>query len=123
LSRACFVLAFFPASFLRTASFEAGQRRGVVRFRGTLRERNPGNRISRLRILRRVFVDSRLIFSEAPRASMQASQQECICRCNGLLSFEKEKTMLLMIVLIILIFGTGFGGYRMGPGWGYYGGG
>ncbi len=31
--------------------------------------------------------------------------------------------MLLMIILIVLIFGTGFGGYRMGPGLGYYGGG
>jgi hypothetical protein len=31
--------------------------------------------------------------------------------------------MLLIILLIVLIFGTGFGGYRMGPGFGYYGGG
>ena len=31
--------------------------------------------------------------------------------------------MLLIILLIVLIFGTGFGGYRMGPGIGYYGGG
>ena len=30
--------------------------------------------------------------------------------------------MLLIIILIILIFGSGFGGYRMGPGVGYYGG-
>jgi len=29
--------------------------------------------------------------------------------------------MLLLIVLIVLIFGFGYGGYRMGPGWGYYG--
>jgi hypothetical protein len=29
----------------------------------------------------------------------------------------------LIIILILLIFGTGYGGYRMGPGWGYYGGG
>lgn len=31
--------------------------------------------------------------------------------------------MLLIILLVILIFGTGYGGYRVGPGWGYYGGG
>ena len=31
--------------------------------------------------------------------------------------------MLLIILLIILIFGFGYGGYRVGPGWGYYGGG
>ena len=31
--------------------------------------------------------------------------------------------MLLTILLILLIFGSGFGGYRMGPGLGYYGGG
>jgi hypothetical protein len=31
--------------------------------------------------------------------------------------------MLLIIVLLVLIFGFGFGGYRMGPGLGYYGGG
>ena len=31
--------------------------------------------------------------------------------------------MLIPIILILLIFGTGFGGYRMGPGLGYYGGG
>ena len=31
--------------------------------------------------------------------------------------------MLLIIILIILIFGSGFGGYRLGPGVGYYGGG
>jgi hypothetical protein len=31
--------------------------------------------------------------------------------------------MLLLIVLIHLIFGFGYGGYRVGPGWGYYGGG
>ena len=28
-----------------------------------------------------------------------------------------------MILIIILVIGTGFGGYRMGPGMGYYGGG
>jgi hypothetical protein len=31
--------------------------------------------------------------------------------------------MLLIIVLLVLIFGFGYGGYRVGPGWGYYGGG
>ena len=31
--------------------------------------------------------------------------------------------MLLITILIILIFGTGFGGYRLGPGMGYYDGG
>jgi len=31
--------------------------------------------------------------------------------------------MLLIVLLILLIFGTGFGGYRLGPGLGYYGGG
>jgi hypothetical protein len=31
--------------------------------------------------------------------------------------------MLLIIILFILIFGFGYGGYRVGPGWGYYGGG
>jgi hypothetical protein len=29
----------------------------------------------------------------------------------------------MLILLIILIFVFGFGGYRMGPGLGYYGGG
>jgi hypothetical protein len=24
---------------------------------------------------------------------------------------------------VVLIFGSGYGGYRAGPGWGYYGGG
>jgi hypothetical protein len=33
-----------------------------------------------------------------------------------------EETMLL-IILILLIVGFGYGGYRVGPGWGYYGGG
>ena len=31
--------------------------------------------------------------------------------------------MLLMFLLIVLILGSGYGGYRIGPGWGYYGGG
>ena len=31
--------------------------------------------------------------------------------------------MLLIIILLVLIFGFGYGGYRMGPGVGYYGGG
>jgi hypothetical protein len=31
--------------------------------------------------------------------------------------------MLLAIILIVLIFGFWYGGYRVGPGWGYYGGG
>ena len=31
--------------------------------------------------------------------------------------------MLLAIILILLIFGFGYGGYRMVPGLGYYGGG
>lgn len=30
---------------------------------------------------------------------------------------------MLIIVLIILLLVCGFGGYRMGPGFGYYGGG
>jgi hypothetical protein len=34
---------------------------------------------------------------------------------------EKDKTMLIVLIVLILLFG--FGGYRMGPGIGYYGGG
>jgi hypothetical protein len=30
---------------------------------------------------------------------------------------------MLLIILILLIIGFGYGGYRVGPGWGYYGGG
>jgi hypothetical protein len=42
-----------------------------------------------------------------------------ITYCGG----AKESEMLLIIILVLLIFGSGYGGYRMGPGWGYYGGG
>jgi hypothetical protein len=35
----------------------------------------------------------------------------------------KEEDMLSIIILLLLIFGIGYGGYRVGPGWGYYGGG
>ncbi len=31
--------------------------------------------------------------------------------------------LLLIIILVILIFGSGYGGYCTGPGWRYYGGG
>jgi hypothetical protein len=34
-----------------------------------------------------------------------------------------EEDVLLIIILILLILGSGYGGYRVGPGWGYYGGG
>ena len=33
----------------------------------------------------------------------------------------KEKDMLILLIVLLLVFG--FGGYRMGPGIGYYGGG
>lgn len=36
-------------------------------------------------------------------------------------SFRREKPMLIILIVLLLIFG--FGGYRMGPGIGYYGGG
>ena len=35
----------------------------------------------------------------------------------------KEKRMSLIVILIILLLVFGFGGYRLGPGLGYYGGG
>jgi hypothetical protein len=35
----------------------------------------------------------------------------------------REEKVLLLIILILLILGFGYGGYRVGPGWGYYGGG
>jgi hypothetical protein len=44
-----------------------------------------------------------------------------LTRC-ALIALE-EANMLLIIILVILIFGSGYGGYRAGPGWGYYGGG
>jgi len=34
-----------------------------------------------------------------------------------------REVSLLFIVLILLIVGFGYSGYRIGPGWGYYGGG
>ena len=33
----------------------------------------------------------------------------------------KEKSMLIVLIILLLVFG--FGGYRLGPGLGYYGGG
>jgi hypothetical protein len=36
-------------------------------------------------------------------------------------SREMESSMLILLIVLILVFG--FGGYRMGPGLGYYGGG
>jgi hypothetical protein len=33
----------------------------------------------------------------------------------------KEKSMLIILIILLLVFG--FGGYRLGPGLGYYGGG
>lgn len=34
-----------------------------------------------------------------------------------------RRKWMLLIILILLIIGFGYGGYRVGPGWGYYGGG
>ena len=38
-------------------------------------------------------------------------------------SFRNSGGIVLIVILIILIVLFGFGGYRMGPGIGYYGGG
>jgi hypothetical protein len=37
------------------------------------------------------------------------------------ISFVESAPMLILLIILILVFG--FGGYRMGPGLGYYGGG
>jgi hypothetical protein len=36
---------------------------------------------------------------------------------------SKENNLMLLIILVVLLLLFGFGGYRMGPGIGYYGGG
>jgi len=51
---------------------------------------------------------------ESPRKSSTTSKS---------IKFFLESAMLLIILLIVLIFGFGYGGYRVGPGFGYYGGG
>ena len=38
-------------------------------------------------------------------------------------TFSKETNLMLLIILVVLLLLFGFGGYRMGPGIGYYGGG
>jgi hypothetical protein len=43
--------------------------------------------------------------------------------CESARCIAKEDDVLLLIILIVLILGFGYGGYRVGPGWGYYGGG
>lgn len=35
----------------------------------------------------------------------------------------RRRATMLLILLIVLILAFGYGGYRVGPGWGYYGGG
>ena len=45
----------------------------------------------------------------------------CISPPNGEISPNGERQMLILLIILILVFG--FGGYRMGPGLGYYGGG
>jgi hypothetical protein len=52
-----------------------------------------------------------------------ASQQEICASAHHLLRRLAGESEMLLIILILLILGFGYGGYRMGPGWGYYGGG
>ena len=44
----------------------------------------------------------------------------CISHVSAILRHSEYKVIILLVVLILLF---GFGGYRMGPGLGYYGGG
>ncbi len=41
----------------------------------------------------------------------------------GTYGSREERTVSLIVILVILLLVFGFGGYRMGPGIGYYGGG
>jgi Protein of unknown function (DUF3309) len=40
---------------------------------------------------------------------------------RGKTSPQKGESMLILLIILLLVFG--FGGYRLGPGLGYYGGG
>ena len=44
-------------------------------------------------------------------------------RVSTLRPLSKETKIMLLIILVVLLLLFGFGGYRMGPGIGYYGGG
>jgi hypothetical protein len=52
-----------------------------------------------------------------------ASQQEICASAHHLLRLLAGENEMLLIILILLILAFGYGGYRVGPGWGYYGGG
>jgi hypothetical protein len=52
-----------------------------------------------------------------------ASQQEICASAHQLLRWLAGESEMLLIILILLILAFGYGGYRVGPGWGYYGGG
>ncbi len=42
-------------------------------------------------------------------------------RCNAEYPHREGERMLIILIILLLVFG--FGGYRLGPGLGYYGGG
>jgi hypothetical protein len=48
------------------------------------------------------------------------SPLHCISHVSAILR-HSENNVLILLIILILVFG--FGGYRMGPGLGYYGGG
>ncbi len=50
-------------------------------------------------------------------------ERKCNSRTKSLHPTEVKRETMLLIVLIILLLVFGFGGYRLGPGIGYYGGG
>jgi hypothetical protein len=58
------------------------------------------------------------------------AKNQFYCVCNKIritphiwriFAVRREQIMLILLLILILVFG--FGGYRMGPGLGYYGGG
>jgi len=62
-------------------------------------------------------------------ATRRKNQFYCVCSKiritppDGESSPERRKQKMLLVLLIVLILVFGLGGYRMGPGLGYYGGG
>jgi hypothetical protein len=72
------------------------------------------------------FVSS-FAFHLSPIDALADRSESCIEMCTARPDFASDSSVssggVVIILLIILILLFGFGGYRMGPGVGYYGGG
>lgn len=67
-------------------------------------------------------IDKDLLPLETTRTTYKPSMLMTL-KNAGTYGSREERTVSLIVILVILLLVFGFGGYRMGPGIGYYGGG